>query len=74
VLAQVFEERGDVLLRRRQQHAMACFEELGEGPQVAQIRFAGERAKASFHAQIRLVAGEQLEVSPGIHTPDYRRA
>ena len=73
VLAQMFEERRHVLLRRRQQHAVPALDELGEGVQVAEIGLAGEWSQSFLHAQIGLVVLQKREIVLGLHTFDYPR-
>jgi len=65
--AEVLEERGNVLLRTGEQDAVAGFEVLGEGVEVAQIGFAGERAQAFFDAQVGHVLANQPEIAGGFH-------
>ena len=59
VAAQVFKKGRHILLRCRQQYAMAALDELGKGLQVAVVGLAGQRAKPFFHAQIGLVVLQQ---------------
>ena len=65
--AEVLEERRYVLLRTGEQDAVAGFEELGEGFEVAIVSFAGERAQSFFDAQVGHVFAEQAEIARGFH-------
>src|ERR1022692_2461675 len=69
----MLEESRDVLLRRRQQHAMPRLDELGKRIQVAEIRLASERAQPFLHAQIGLIVLQKRRITLNIHTFDYLR-
>src|ERR1017187_4517883 len=69
----MLEESRDVLLRRRQQHAVPRLDEFGESVKVAEIRLASERAQPFLHAQIGLIVLQKRQISLNIHTFDYLR-
>ena len=69
----MLEESRDVLLCRRQQHAMPRLDELGKRIQVAKICLTSERTQPFLHAQIGLVILQEWQISLNIHTPDYLR-
>ena len=46
MIAQMFQESRNILLRGVQQHAMPSFDELGKRFQIAVVRFARQRAQA----------------------------
>ncbi len=73
VVAQMLEEGRDILLHRRQQHAVAALDELGKGLQVADVGLAGKRTKPFFHAQIGLVVLQQRQIARSSHNFDYPR-
>ena len=73
MLAKMFKERRNVLLRRQQQHTVSVFKEFREGIQVSAVGLAGERAQPFFYAQIGLVVLQQHEIAGGVHCFDYPR-
>ena len=58
---------------RRQQQHVAALEKLGKDAQIAQVGFAGERAKPFLHAKIVAVILQKRKLVSTVHITDYRR-
>ena len=73
VIAQVFEEAGHIASARPSAAPVAALQELGKGPEVAQIGLAGERPQPFLHAQIGLVILQESQIVLAVHIFDYPR-
>ena len=69
----MFEKRRDIFLRRAGQDAVARFQEFSKAAQIAQVRLAGERTQALFHAEVGLVVAKKYGIRVCAHKIDYRR-
>ena len=72
VAAQMLQKSRHILLRRRQQNAVASLDELGKGLQIAVIGLARQRPQPLFHAQIGLIVLQQREIARVFHTSIIR--
>ena len=73
VAAEMLKKCRDILLDSGKQDAVALFEELGKGLQVAAVGLAGEGPQSLLHAQIGLVVQQEREIARGFHSTDYPR-